>query len=161
MLIFTAVLESWTVPGEHTQSFAKWEAAEAWLRDQFAEYLLTDVQEELDNEDSSIHDVDDWLFDAIDRIKAGAAPVDDYILVIDTFNDIKEWAASIEIIASELDISDQILAERERIAAALNDEADLIPCAEDAEVTRSNARLVRADFSYEEADRLAELEGLS
>ena len=43
---------------------------------------------------------------------------------------------------------------RERIAAALDEEADLIPCAEDAMVTRSNARLVRANFSYEEAERL-------
>lgn len=48
--------------------------------------------------------------------------------------------------------------ERERIAAALDEEADVIPCAEDAMVTRSNARLVRADFSYEDADRLAEEE---
>lgn len=43
---------------------------------------------------------------------------------------------------------------RERIAAALDEEADLIPCAEDAMVTRSNARLVRANFSYEDAERL-------
>ena len=43
---------------------------------------------------------------------------------------------------------------RERCAAALDEEADLIPCAEDAMVTRSNARLVRADFSYEDAERL-------
>lgn len=43
---------------------------------------------------------------------------------------------------------------RERIAAALDEEADLIPCAEDAMVTRSNARLIRANFSYEDAERL-------
>lgn len=43
---------------------------------------------------------------------------------------------------------------RERIAAALDEEVDLIPCAEDAMVTRSNARLVRANFSYEDAERL-------
>ncbi|WP_370677577.1 hypothetical protein [Pleomorphomonas sp. PLEO] len=55
-------------------------------------------------------------------------------------------------------IAKAILAERERIAAALDEEADLIPCAEDAMVTRSNARLVRADFDYEVADHLAEEE---
>ena len=48
------------------------------------------------------------------------------------------------------------LAERERISKALDDEADVIPCAEDAMVTRGNALLVRADFSYEEADRIEE-----
>ena len=46
-------------------------------------------------------------------------------------------------------------AERERIAVALEAEADLLPCAEDAAVTRSNAALIRADFSYEDADRAA------
>ena len=50
-----------------------------------------------------------------------------------------------------------ILAERERIAVAIDDEADLCPCAEDAVVLRDTARLVRADFSCEEAERLAEL----
>lgn len=49
--------------------------------------------------------------------------------------------------------------ERQRIIAMLKDEADLTPCAEDAIVTRSNARLIEANFSYEEAERLAEKEG--
>lgn len=44
--------------------------------------------------------------------------------------------------------------ERERIAKGLETEADNSPCAEDASVHRGAAWLVRADFSYEEADRL-------
>ena len=48
--------------------------------------------------------------------------------------------------------------EREKIAKALDEEADLIPCDEDAMVMRSCARLIRADFSYDEAERLAETE---
>jgi len=43
-------------------------------------------------------------------------------------------------------------AERERIAIALDSEADVIPCEEDASVVRSCAKLVRADFSYEDAE---------
>lgn len=46
------------------------------------------------------------------------------------------------------------LAERERIAKGLEAEAENSPCAEDASVHRGAAWLVRADFSYEEADRL-------
>lgn len=61
-------------------------------------------------------------------------------------------AGTVEAIAAA------ILAERERIALCLEDEADLTLCAEDAMVTRSNARLVRADFSYEDAERMAEEE---
>lgn len=45
-------------------------------------------------------------------------------------------------------------AERERIAVALMAEADASPCEQDAQVLRDSAWLVRADFSYEEADRL-------
>lgn len=41
--------------------------------------------------------------------------------------------------------------EREKIAKELEAEADMLPCAEDANVTRSNAALVRAKFSYEAA----------
>lgn len=47
-------------------------------------------------------------------------------------------------------------AERERIAKALEEEADMTPCSEDAVVVRDCARLVRANFSYEDAERLAE-----
>jgi hypothetical protein len=47
-----------------------------------------------------------------------------------------------------------MLAERERIAAALEQEADLTLCDEDAKVVRGCAWLVRANFSYGEADRL-------
>lgn len=52
-------------------------------------------------------------------------------------------------------LREAVEAERERIAVALEAEADLLPCAEDAAVTRSNAALIRADFSYEDADRAA------
>ena len=52
-------------------------------------------------------------------------------------------------------LREAVEAERERIAVALEAEADLLPCAEDAAVTRSNAALIRADFSYEDADRPA------
>ena len=55
-------------------------------------------------------------------------------------------------------VEDAVKAERARIVALLKEEADLTPCSEDAMVTRSNARLIEADFSYEEAERLAEEE---
>ncbi|WP_375590168.1 hypothetical protein ABWH89_04885 [Hoeflea alexandrii] len=45
--------------------------------------------------------------------------------------------------------------EREKIASDLDYEASITPCAEDAVVVRDCARLVRANFSYEEAERLA------
>lgn len=41
------------------------------------------------------------------------------------------------------------LEERERIARRLEEEADVTPCVEDANVYRSAAMLVRADFSYD------------
>ena len=41
-------------------------------------------------------------------------------------------------------LREAVEAERERIAVALEAEADLLPCAEDAAVTRSNAALIRA-----------------
>lgn len=44
--------------------------------------------------------------------------------------------------------------ERGRIANRLEEEAGLSPCKEDGSVYRSAAWLVRADFSYEEAERL-------
>ena len=44
--------------------------------------------------------------------------------------------------------------EREQIARAIEAEADATPDAEDARVTRDLALLVRADFSYEDAERL-------
>ena len=53
-------------------------------------------------------------------------------------------------------IHDAVMAERERIVACLLEEAELTPCGEDAMVTRSNAFLIKADFSYEEAERLSE-----
>jgi hypothetical protein len=52
----------------------------------------------------------------------------------------------------------ELIAERERIAVALDDEADATPCLEDERVVRDCARLVRAGFDYEEAERLAEQE---
>lgn len=53
-------------------------------------------------------------------------------------------------------IHDAVMAERARIVALLLEEAELTPCGEDAMVTRSNAFLIKADFSYEEAERLSE-----
>ena len=44
--------------------------------------------------------------------------------------------------------------ERERIAAAIESEANVCPCEEDAKVLRETATLVRANFSYEDAERL-------
>lgn len=44
--------------------------------------------------------------------------------------------------------------ERERIIQGLEDEAEATPCEEDAMVVADCALLVRADFSYDEADRL-------
>lgn len=49
-----------------------------------------------------------------------------------------------------------IVAERVRIIGRLLEEADVTPCAEDAIVTRSNARLIEADFSYEDAERISD-----
>lgn len=43
------------------------------------------------------------------------------------------------------------LLERERIARDLEHEASITPCHEDAQVTESNAALVRARFSYRDA----------
>jgi hypothetical protein len=44
--------------------------------------------------------------------------------------------------------------EAERIAVALDYEASVCPCAEDAKVIASCATLVRANFSYDEAERI-------
>ncbi len=48
-----------------------------------------------------------------------------------------------------------VLAERERIASALDAEAETTPDPEDAKVVRDCALLVRADFSYDGAESLA------
>ncbi|BCH33199.1 hypothetical protein MesoLjLc_51290 [Mesorhizobium sp. L-8-10] len=86
----------------------------------------------------------------------------------ETLNKRLPWSAEtcIAIVADTMRRSEQkrqaqsmAEAERERIAQALDDEADTTPCMEDAKVVRDCARLVRADFSYEEAERLAEAEG--
>ena len=53
-------------------------------------------------------------------------------------------------------LREALAGERERIASNLDTEADVTPCAEDAAVVRSCARLVRADFSHEAADALGE-----
>ena len=54
------------------------------------------------------------------------------------------------------ELREALAGERERIASNLDTEADVTPCAEDAAVVRSCARLVRADFSHEAADALGE-----
>jgi hypothetical protein len=51
-------------------------------------------------------------------------------------------------------IKEAVVAERERIATQLMAEAENSPCREDASVLRSAAWLVRANFSYDEAERL-------
>lgn len=56
--------------------------------------------------------------------------------------------------AMKLMIDRAVAAERARIANRLAEEAELSPCADDGSVYRSAAWLVRADFSYEEAERL-------
>ncbi len=48
----------------------------------------------------------------------------------------------------------EVAAERERIAAAIDGEAEVCPCHEDAQVLRDTALLVRANFSYEDAEQL-------
>lgn len=73
--------------------------------------------------------------------------------IVDRISKVHTWKG--DCVA---DVGSAILAERQRIVTALKEEADLTPCAEDAMVTRSNARLIEADFSYEEAERLAEKE---
>lgn len=52
-------------------------------------------------------------------------------------------------------IRQAVEAERERIITGLRDEADVIPCREDAMVTEGCADLIEADFSYDEAERIA------
>ncbi|MGI4942062.1 MAG: hypothetical protein ACRYHQ_16125 [Janthinobacterium lividum] len=54
----------------------------------------------------------------------------------------------------EVTAADAILAERERIAAALVYEAEIGPCAEDNAVMLDAAWLVRADFSYDAAEMM-------
>ena len=53
-------------------------------------------------------------------------------------------------------IRSAVLAERERIARAVDDEGDMTPCQEDANVIYGLALLIRADFSYQRADELEE-----
>lgn len=44
---------------------------------------------------------------------------------------------------------------RAQIASALDYEASVCPCAEDAVVIRDCAKLIRADFSYDRAEEMA------
>lgn len=57
--------------------------------------------------------------------------------------------------ALDMAVERAVAAERERIANRLEEESDLAPCKEDGSVYRSAAWLVRGDFSYDEAERLA------
>lgn len=54
----------------------------------------------------------------------------------------------------EAEIARLQVAERERIARMLEFEAETLPCAEDAAVTRGNAMLVRGDGSYDETEEI-------
>jgi hypothetical protein len=56
----------------------------------------------------------------------------------------------------ETTIESAVLAERERIAAAIEHEASICPCVEDAQVIREIALLVRANFSYDAVEKLEE-----
>lgn len=58
-------------------------------------------------------------------------------------------------------VAQAVEAERLRIAETLEAEAETTPCEEDAVIVRDCARLVRADFNYERAERLAEAEEVS
>ena len=49
-------------------------------------------------------------------------------------------------------LAEATIRERDRIAISLEQEAEMTPCAEDASVVRGCARLIRADFSYDDAD---------
>lgn len=53
-------------------------------------------------------------------------------------------------------IMSALMAERSIIVMRLLQEAEALPCAEDAMVTRSNAFLIHADFSYEDLEVLLE-----
>ena len=63
-------------------------------------------------------------------------------------------AQAAEIAAHPAALQEARNAERERIAIALDEEANTTPCEEDAKVVRDCARLVRADFSYDAAEAL-------
>lgn len=71
--------------------------------------------------------------------------------------DRAEMVASFVLVAVEphtaAAVAEAVKGERERIADALEGEADVCPCSEDAVVIRGNAELVRANFSHEDADR--------
>lgn len=60
-----------------------------------------------------------------------------------------EWVRVADLEAAMLTAA---ATERNRIAEALEHEAEGIPCVEDAMVTRSNAKLIRADFSRDVAE---------
>lgn len=64
----------------------------------------------------------------------------------------------LEIERLRAELKEAVVAERERIAAALDNEADMTPCAEDAMVVRNCANLVRADFDHERAEAIAATE---
>ena len=84
--------------------------------------------------------------------------------VVEISPDVRQTVDDImnEVLANGWDWSTEqcmaraILAERERIASELDHEASVTPCEEDKMVTLSNAALVRANFSYEDAEKLSE-----
>ncbi|TCV66312.1 hypothetical protein [Neorhizobium sp. S3-V5DH] len=85
-------------------------------------------------------------------IRAVDAAREDFLLAKVSENDALLRRVAISVVTGA------VLAERARIVARLLEEADLTPCGEDAMVTRSNAFLIKADFSYEEAERLSDKE---
>lgn len=66
------------------------------------------------------------------------------------YDRLAEWAFQGWLAAKADQI--EVTEERNRIADALDHEASVCPCAEDAVVIRDCAKLVRADFSYEQAE---------
>jgi hypothetical protein len=68
----------------------------------------------------------------------------------------RNWARDGALIHGEVAraIEAAVAEERERIACALDYQGDIAPCSEDGSVFKSAAQLVRADFSYEKADRI-------
>tara|TARA_R100000365_G_scaffold3696_1_gene13714 strand:- start:19965 stop:20273 length:309 start_codon:yes stop_codon:yes gene_type:complete len=73
----------------------------------------------------------------------------------DVWDKATEWMDASYLNGGREVVARAILAERYRIADRLDEEAEVTPCFEDAVITRSNADLVRANFSYDDAEKIA------
>lgn len=92
------------------------------------------------------------LTTALTSIHADDEDLDTYGLIEYIRSDPAVLAALPEVQAL---IRQAVEAERKRIIAGLRDEADVIPCSEDAMVTEGCADLIEADFSHDDAERIA------